>query len=67
MEMEFKDDIMSGLVRGCYILDTKLILNILEAIYDVLSLDRFNNWEKTDKSMAFLFEVQKGLDALEEL
>jgi hypothetical protein len=39
----------------------------MEAIDQVLALDIYNNWKGTEGSMAHKFEIQKGLDALEEL
>ena len=39
----------------------------MEAIDDILKMDAYFNWKHTEKAMAHMFEVNKGLDALEEL
>ncbi len=39
----------------------------MEAIDDILKLDVFYGWKQTERSMAHLFELNKGLDALEEI
>lgn len=39
----------------------------MEAIEEMLKIDDFFGWKKTENSVAFLFERNGGLDALEEL
>ena len=58
---------ISAIVQGCYMTDPKLLANILEAIDDIFQLDEYNSWKKTERSMAFMFERNSGLEALEEL
>lgn len=61
------NEMISGMVKGCYCTDPRLLSNILEAIEEILNLDEFNSWKATEKSVAFMFEKNSGLDALEEL
>ncbi len=39
----------------------------MESIDCLLQLDAQNEWKRTEKSIAFKFEQNNGLDALEEL
>ncbi len=59
--------ILSCLIYGCNIdQETRLLMNILEAISDFLELDNIMGWSRSDRSVAFNFERAGGLDALED-
>jgi len=45
----------------------RLLSNLLESIDSLLKLDDFYGWKKTEHSVAFVFERNGGLDALEEV
>lgn len=58
---------MSLLVAGMHLHDARLMVNILEALEELLKLDEFYGWKKTDDAVARNFELNDGLDALEEV
>lgn len=39
----------------------------MEAIDQILYLDNYHGWKNTEKSMSYMFERNKGIDALDEL
>lgn len=60
-------DVVRSLVEGLMVQDNRLLMNVLEAVDAMLRLDNEAGFANTDNAMVFLFETQKGLDALEEV
>jgi Atypical Arm repeat len=60
--------ILSCLVYNCKNnQEARLLLNILESISGFLQLDHIMGWQRSESSIAYLFEKAGGLDALEEV
>lgn len=61
--------VIAALVIGCRAENKELALfkNVIEAIDLMLSLDKERDWQRTEHAIAFLFERQGGIDALEEV
>ena len=47
-------------------LDARLLKNVLESIAEILALDPYMGWSRSDSSVAYHFERAGGIDALEE-
>ncbi|CDW81557.1 karyopherin alpha [Stylonychia lemnae] len=61
------DLMMSTLISGLYLQDQKILKNLMEAFDCLLDLDRFYDWKQKDISVAHMFEVNDGLNALNEV
>jgi hypothetical protein len=58
---------VSSIIRGYETNDKKLLANLLEATEELLKLDEFYGLRRSEGSVAFLFERNGALNALEEL
>jgi hypothetical protein len=53
---KYGDELISSIVQGLYLQDTRLLSNLMEALEALLQLDEYFDWKKTDNSVAFMFE-----------
>ena len=58
---------IAALVKGLYMQDLRILRAIMEAIDALLKLDFFYDWRQKDCSVARMFEVNDGLNALDEV
>lgn len=55
------------MISGLYLLDQKILKNLMEAFYCLLDLDRYYELKHTDVSIAHMFEMNDGVNALNEV
>lgn len=48
-------------------MELRLLMNVMESIAELLKLDIHMGWQKTENSIAYAFERNGGLDALEDV
>ena len=61
------DDLISSLVTGLFIQDTRLLMNVLEAFDSLLQLDWYFGLKNTEDSVAYMIERNEGVAQLEEV
>lgn len=60
-------EVITILTKAMNLNELKLLMNVLEALEELLKLDKIYGWHKTDRSVAYAFETSNGLEALETL
>jgi hypothetical protein len=61
------NNLIATLIKGLYIQDPRILKNIIECLDSLLSLDTFYDWKHKDTSVAYMVEVNDGLNALDEV
>jgi len=55
------------LIGGLSFSDNKLLKNVLEALDEMLKLDAIMGWGSSERSVAYIFEVEHGFDVFNGL